>query len=325
MKKLTATPALSQIVRSPAQVPAPAPPLGPRDLVDAWLRARSPNTIAAYRADLLDFSRFVGASSLDAAAARLLGSGHGHANVLGLKYKDHLIERNLTGATICRRLAALRSLVKLARMLGMVNWALEVENVDSAPYRNTAGPGVEGVQALVDALEIRGGPHKTRNQLAILLMFDLALRRGEVARLNLADLDPKRKCLHVVGKGQREPRKIGLPEPTLDMLLAYLKERGQGPGPLLVSAKGGRLSGKGVGDIVKTAARLARIEARPHGVRHSSITAALDGGVDLRAVARFARHSSPLTTMIYDDRRRDDAREVAAKVAGLLRRPRTNA
>ena len=46
-------------------------------------------------------------------------------------YRAHLQDRKLSPATINRRLAALRSLVKLARTLGLVTWGLEVEGLRS--------------------------------------------------------------------------------------------------------------------------------------------------------------------------------------------------
>ncbi|WP_175429998.1 hypothetical protein [Azospirillum argentinense] len=49
-------------------------------------------------------------------------------------------DRKLTPATINRRLSALRSLVQLANLLGMVAWKIEVENVVAELYRDTAGP-----------------------------------------------------------------------------------------------------------------------------------------------------------------------------------------
>ena len=46
----------------------------------------------------------------------------------------------LQPATINRRLATLRSLVKFANTLGLVSWTLSVENLPVLPYRDTDGP-----------------------------------------------------------------------------------------------------------------------------------------------------------------------------------------
>ena len=53
-------------------------------------------------------------------------------------------------------------------------------------------------------------------------------------------------------------------------------------------------------------------KTRPHGLRHASITAALDSSNgDVRAVQQHARHSEPETTIQYDDNRRGLAGEIA--------------
>ena len=113
----------------------------PQILIASFLRGRSKTTIQAYRKDLKDFQKFLNTSSIDEATNILLSHGHGHANNIALAYKTHLIARDLQAATVNRRLAALRSLVKLARTLGMVSWSLEVENMRSESYRDTLGQG----------------------------------------------------------------------------------------------------------------------------------------------------------------------------------------
>src|SRR5438132_6097151 len=87
-------------------------------LLAAFLSGRKAETIKAYRADLEDFQIFIQAPALSEAAQRLIASAPGDANAMALAYKTHLLERGLS-ATVNRRLAALRSLVKLARTLGL--------------------------------------------------------------------------------------------------------------------------------------------------------------------------------------------------------------
>jgi hypothetical protein len=56
---------------------------------------------------------------------------------------------------------------------------------------------------------------------------------------------------------------------------------------------------------------------RPHGLRHEAITSALDKtNGDVRTVQRFSRHADTRTVLLYDDRRRDVAGDVAKLVAG---------
>lgn len=98
----------------------PSPPVPRPDanrLVDAFWSGRNERTLAAHRGDLEDIRSFTEAETLDEAAGLLLGRGHGEANGLALAYKSALVDRGLSPASVNRRLAALRSLVKLARTL----------------------------------------------------------------------------------------------------------------------------------------------------------------------------------------------------------------
>jgi len=290
-------------------------------LVEAFLAGRSARTLAAYSADLRDFAAFVGAASPAKAAEALLGRGHGGANETALAYRAHLVDRGLAAATVNRRLAAVRSLVRLARTLGMVPWTLEVPSVKAAAYRDTAGPGTAAVRRILDALEAENGPKAARDLALVRLLFDLGLRRGEVVSLDREDLDLDRGVVHVLGKGRTAREPVSLPAPTREALVAWLAHRGDQDGPLFVSldrrAAGNRLTGTSLYRIVRAAGRRAGAEVRPHGLRHAAITAALDlTGGDVRKVQRFSRHRDLRVLNVYDDNRADLGGEVAALVAG---------
>lgn len=296
---------------------------GAAELVAAFLAGRNARTLLAYRADLESFRAFVGAPTLDAAAAGLLGGSHGEANARGLAYRTHLVERGLQSATINRRLAALRSLVTLARTLGQVPWTLEVSNLKAERYRDTRGPGRAGVRLLLDALEDRPVARACRDRAAVRLLYDLGLRRGEVVALDVADVDLRAAVVQVLGKGKTAKAPLSLPAPTLAALRRWLELRGPAPGPLFVNfdraAKGARLTGTSLYRIVRALGKDVGLEVRPHGLRHAAITDALDRtGGDVRKVQRFSRHRNLATLTIYDDNRTDLGGEVAQLVAGAL-------
>lgn len=266
---------------------------------------------------------YLDAPDLDAVAAVLLGSGAGRANALALGYRNHLVERGLAPATINRRLAAVRSLVKLARVLGLVNWTLEVHGLPAEAYRDTRGPGIDGVARLLVAIRRQGGARAIRNEAIVRLLADLALRRGEVAALDVADYDAS-GALGVVGKGRRQARQLTVPASTQAAIEAWLEARGPHDGPLFVcldpARRGRRLSGRAIHRLIRRAGERAELGVvRPHGLRHAAITAGLDGtGGDVRSVRRFSRHQSIQTLLLYDDAREDLAGRVAGLVAGQL-------
>ncbi len=306
------------------------PAVGPVDVLSAFLSGRNPRTLRAYDGDLNDFARSLGAPDARAAVAALLGLPHGDANAAALGYKAHLTGRGLKAATVARRLAALRSVVTIARTVGRVAWALDVESPKAEPYRDTAGPGDAGWRAMLARAKAdaeTGRPKAVRDLAVVRLLHDLALRRGELVALDLADADLDGGTVAVVGKGRTDAVRLTLPDPTRHALADWTAARGPDPGPLFVRldrAAGraggpGRLTGTAVFLIVRDLGRrvgLAR-PTRPHGLRHEAITRALDAtGGDVRTVQRFSRHADPRTLLLYDDRRRDLAGDVAKLVAG---------
>lgn len=162
-------------------------------------------------------------------------------------------------------------------------------------------------------------------------MFDLGLRRGEVIGLDVEDVDHAGRRLGVLGKGRTQKEARTLPVPTLEAIDRWLAVRGSVAGAeepaLFVNTaqlkRGQRLSGQGLYHLIQDLGRRAGIVARPHGLRHASITAALDtSNGDVRATQAHARHASPQTTMRYDDRQ-DLAGKVASQLAASLLPVRT--
>jgi integrase/recombinase XerC len=289
-------------------------------LAEAFLAGRSPQTLRAYRADLEDFRSFVGAVDLNEASGLLVGRSHGEGNGLALAYRADLVGRGLAAATINRRLASLRSLVKLARTLGLVAWTLEIENLSAEPYRDTRGCGRGGVRLILDELDRRVDAKAARDRAIIHLLYDLALRRAEVVRLDHEDLDLERDTVSVLGKGRTGKVFITLPEPTKAALAGWLLHRGNEPGPLFVTFdrgdRGKRLTPTGLYLVVRELGLKTGQKVRPHGLRHAAITAALDAtGGNVRAVQRFSRHRDLRVLNTYDDNRADLAGDVARLVA----------
>lgn len=288
---------------------------GEGSLVAAFLDGHGATTMAAYRRDLGDFAAFV-ERDMEEAVAHLLVLPPGAANGLALAYRTHLRQRKLAPATINRRLAALRSLTKLARLLGKTTWALEVPNLPSEAYRDTRGPGREAVLGLLTAAE--GMP---RDYALLRLLYDLGLRRAEVCSLEVSDVELSRRTLFVLGKGRLEKVPLELPQPTALALADWLSVRGSAPGPLFTSfdrsGKGdGRLTGRSVHRLVQ---KYGGEGVRPHGLRHTAITeackAATAAGIGIEEVLDFSRHKSLAVLMRYRDRERNVQGKLAALVA----------
>ena len=286
------------------------------NLAGAFLSGRTPRTLLAYRRDLEDFQTFTASATLESAAALLVSQGSGTANGLALAYRVSLQERKLSPSTINRRLAALRSMVKLARVLGVVPWTLEVEGMKNATYRDTRGPGLDGFRRMLEVLEGEKDPKPVRDLSILRLLFGMALRRGEVVSLDLSHLDLQEGRLSIMGKGRTQRETLTIPPKVLASLKAWVALRGTEEGPLFTALdrghRGHRLDGSAVYRIVSELGQAVGLKTRPHGLRHAGITAALDKtNGNTRMVQKFSRHRKLETLSIYDDSRQDMAGEVA--------------
>lgn len=306
---------MTTLVQSDALAPTDA-----HRLVEDFLGGRRKTTLDAYRRDLANFCSFLEVDSPEEAAGALLWRSHGEANALALRYRNHMVERGLSAATVNRRLAALRSLVKLARTLGMISWKLEVEGLEAVPYRDTRGPGREGVRRMLDALDTRLDAKARRDRAAVRLLYDLALRRGEVVAMDLEDVDLEDGTVAVLGKGRTAKETVTLPPKTKAALEDWLQARGSESGAVFTNfdraQKGRRLTGRSLHRIVRELGKEVGLRARPHGLRHAAITEALDQtNGNTRAVQRFSRHRDQRVLTRYDDNREDLAGTVARLVA----------
>jgi site-specific recombinase XerD len=150
----------------------------------------------------------------------------------------------------------------------------------------------------------RTTPIGVRDRAIVLLLARLGLRAGDVAALQLRDLDWQEGTVTVSGKSRRQNR-LPLAQEVGDAILHYLDYR-----PLMhndavflttiAPIKG--LSYQAVGKIATQAIQRAHVETPRHGshvLRHSAATQMLRQGVPLWAIGAVLRHASVETTLGY--------------------------
>jgi integrase/recombinase XerC len=252
-----------------------------------------------------------------------------------LRYRRHSIDKNLAPSTINVRLAAIRSLVDMARKLGKTAIDLgEIESIPSESYRDTRGISVEQFKSMLEAISQRLGsandpstPIGVRDYAIMLLFWGNALRRGEIASANIEDFLPQQQKLTILGKGKRARVAIDLTDSVSYALEEWLNFHPCNvPGqPLITSLShncyGARIAGDSIYRIVQGYAEAAGIERRvsPHRLRHSSITAFLDAsGGNLRAAQALSRHRNQNTLNLYDDNRRQEQKGASGMLEDLL-------
>jgi site-specific recombinase XerD len=195
----------------------------------------------------------------------------------------------LAPASVARRLAAVRSLLRFA--LG----AARVPDVALAPRRTRRlpdPPRASEVDATLDALA-GDGPLALRNRALVELVYSCGLRSAEAVGLDVGDVDFEQELVRVRGKGDKE-RVVPVGEESVWWLALYLRDaRPQlartAESALFLSARGKRLD----------TSTLRRISPNPHRLRHAFATHLLEGGADLRTIQELLGHSSLSTTQIY--------------------------
>jgi integrase/recombinase XerC len=288
------------------------------ELLRSFLEGRKETTFRTYRQALAVFARFLDVDSVEAACERLLSCPHGLANKMGLDYKNWLIAQGFSAATVNNRLAALRAVVDMGRTVGMVSWELEVKSLKEEKYRDTAGPGEDQIIQKIKVLGQKKDPKSARDAVILALMGVMGLRRGEVIKLDVGDLDGDQ--IRVLGKGKTEVEPVTLPPEVLELMEKWIAFRGWAAGPLFLYFRGRKMFNKRLSDRSVGRITTNLDLGHAHGLRHSAITQALDDNQgDLRKVARFSRHKNIQTLIKYDDNRKDFGGEVAKGLAKKLR------
>ena len=301
------------------------------DVIEQLLSdTRSPNTKRAYEKDIKNFFLFVaGCLPTSELVLEFLHLEQRHAVALLLKYKAHLVKKELSEATVNRRLSAIKSLTSMGRKLGLCNYTLEdVKGEKVESYRDTSGispSDFASVLKLVDRDTLKG----KRDYAILRLLWDNALRRSEVCNLNVGDFNAQASTLSILGKGKGTQKIVvdlsrKTVEAIVDWLIASRRSHFTRKPLFMVLAYNGngkRLSGEAIRSLVCNLCKKAGItkQMSPHRIRHSSITTVLDNNNgNYRATQRFSRHLSPDTVMKYDDNRQKLQKKMTDIIADLV-------
>ena len=289
------------------QTPAPLglPPLEIDEFL-TWLSAekgRSPNTIAAYRRDLLAYAAWLAArgETLGAVTGSTLDAYVAHTRGLGR-----------APASVSRSLVAVRS---LHRFLAEEELApsdpgarVEVPRVPAGLPKALSEQEVDRLLQLV----VGDGPWVLRDRAVLEVLYGTGARISELVGLSLADVDLGSALLRVFGKGAKE-RVIPLGRCARGALTDWLGPAGReavepqrwarrgDAEAVFLNQRGGRLSRQGAWGIVRKYGDAAGLGDRltPHVLRHSCATHMLDHGADIRAVQELLGHASISTTQVY--------------------------
>lgn len=290
-----------------ADAPVPLPPEMARALDDfaAHLtveRGTSEHTVRAYAGDvdhLLRHAAAEGAATLDAIGLSTLRS-----------WLTGLSERGLARATLARRGAAARA---------FFDWARTTGRVPVDPAARLASPrvprtlptvlAVDAAARLLDAARAAADddatPPRLREWAAAELLYGAGIRVGELAGVDVDDVDLGDRTVRVLGKGDKE-RVVPFGVPAARAVRRWLDVgrpalvTARSGAALLLGDRGGRWGPRQVREAVHRLAAAAGVDdVAPHDLRHSAATHLLAGGSDLRSVQEILGHSSLATTQRY--------------------------
>ena len=260
-------------------------------------RNASAHTIKAYTGDLDVFADYMGSRDWKAID---------HIAIRG--FLSHLYDKGLSKTSVARALAAVRSLFRWLAQEGVVEQnPAKLVSTPRLPKRLPRVPTIEEVNAVLDGKMPEVASFPERDRLMLELLYGCGIRNSELVGINLEDIRITSEAILIRGKGKKEryvpfgeAARVALATylPWRQKLLATLKKTNSA---LLVNQRGGRLTTRSVGRIVKriAVARGLSPDVHPHTLRHAFGTHMLEEGADLRAIQELLGHERLATTPRY--------------------------
>jgi integrase/recombinase XerC len=264
---------------------------------------RSPATIAAYRRDLALVARVAGD----------LAPG-----IVCREVTVGLLDQVFSAGAVTESERGPRSAASLHRMKAAVRaffaWAAEAGVVDDNPARSIRMHRLPRKlpvflttaekKRLLKELKGRTDFSALRDRAMIEVLLGTGIRLGELAALDMDDIDLDAKHLRVRAKGN-VPQVKFIKTDLRTLLRRYLAERRRHGRPemeaLFLSNRDGRLCQRQIANRLAHWLRKAGIEKEltPHGLRHTFATHLYGATNDLLVVQRALGHRDVSTTQIY--------------------------
>ncbi len=260
-------------------------------------RNASAHTIKAYSGDLANFSAYIGSRKWHEID---------HVTIRG--FLSHLYEKGLGKTSVARSLAAVRSLYRWLAQEGLVeqNPAALVSTPKLAKKLPRV-PTMEEMNSVLDGVMPEIASFPERDHLMLELLYGCGIRNSELVGINVDDVRLSTEAILIRGKGKKE-RYVPFGDPVKLALGGYLPSRQtvltesrKNTPALLINQRGGRLTTRSVGRIIKKIAVAKGLspDVHPHTLRHAFGTHMLEEGADLRAIQEMLGHERLSTTQRY--------------------------
>ena len=260
-------------------------------------RNASVHTIKAYSGDLANFAAYTGSRAWKQID---------HIVIRG--FLSQLYEKGLSKTSVARSLAAVRSLYRWLGREGVVEQnPAKLVATPKRPLKLPRVPTIEEMNTVLDGKLPEIASFPSRDQLMLELLYGCGIRNSELVGINLDDIHINAEAILIRGKGKKE-RMVPFGGVAKAALVAYLRERQallaenkKSTEALLINQRGGRLTTRSVGRIIKKIAVAKGLspDVHPHTLRHAFGTHMLEEGADLRAIQELLGHERLATTQRY--------------------------
>ena len=207
---------------------------GYHTVIADWLgRFSSVHTVRVYRHSINEFfcfiseqDEFVSEEDEIEVLTEFLLLEEKQAYELVAQYQRCLVEQKLAPGTINRKLAAIKSLVNYASLIGKCCYTLNnIKTITVTIYRDTTGISTESFKEILDTVD-RSTIKGKRDYAILLLLWGNALRRSEVTSCKIKHFEPREQRLWILGKGKKgQLQTVSLGEETVKAIQIWLEER----------------------------------------------------------------------------------------------------
>ena len=260
-------------------------------------RNSSPHTLKAYSGDLANFSAYAGSRGWERID---------HIAIRG--FLSQLYEKGLSKTSVARSLAAVRSLYRWLGREGVVEQnPAKLVATPKLPKKLPRVPTIEEMNSVLDGQMPEIAAFPERDRLMLELLYGCGIRNSELTGINVDDIRLSAEAILIRGKGKKE-RYVPFGDSAKNALTAYLparqailSDRRKNNPALLINQRGGRLTTRSVGRIIKKIAVAKGLspDVHPHTLRHAFGTHMLEEGADLRAIQELLGHERLATTQRY--------------------------
>jgi len=280
---------------------------------------KSDNPVDIYLSRLAESGRRSMSSQLRKIAKLMKWKGHlNECLFYCLTYSDlemikrQCIEEGKAARTINHLIQGLRGIAKIANHLDLINDKqlkpfLTISLLNTQPSEK--GKALEGrdVIKLISAMRADTSIKGKRNLALISVFLSSGLRRSEIVKLKVQDIDFELQSISVLkGKGNKK-RVQFLPDWSYQILIDWLNYKPENSSFVFIPVNrhliSKPLSTAAAYQIVTSITNsILGVKCSPHDLRRTFVTELLNQNVDIATVSKMAGHANIATTQIYDKR-----------------------